>query len=47
MSLYARHAAYVGEMPLFSKYRAKNSMKNQEDTRSVPRTNRVNATVLS
>lgn len=29
VSLFARHAAYVGDLPLFPDYKANNSMKNQ------------------
>jgi site-specific DNA recombinase len=34
VSLFARHAAYVGELPLFPEYEAKNSAKNQRLARS-------------
>lgn len=43
VSLYARHAAYTGELPLFPEYRAKKSMENQ----SLGRINSVHAIVPS
>ena len=43
VSLFARHAAYVGELPLFPEYKARNSMENQ----SVARINTVKAIVPS
>jgi site-specific DNA recombinase len=43
VSLFARHAAYVGELPLFPEYEPKKSMENQ----SVRRINTGNAIVPS
>src|SRR5262249_42037570 len=43
VSLFGRHAAYVGDLPLFLEYQAKNPTQNQ----AVARINRVNATVPS
>jgi site-specific DNA recombinase len=43
VSLYARHAAYVGELPLFPEYEARKSAKHQ----TLARINSVNATVPS
>jgi DNA invertase Pin-like site-specific DNA recombinase len=43
VSLLARHAAYVGELPLFPEYIAKNSMENQ----AIARIKVVNAVVPS
>lgn len=43
VSIYARHAAYVGDLPLFPEYVAKNSSQNQ----TLARINNVNAIVPS
>jgi site-specific DNA recombinase len=43
VSLLARHAAYVGELPLFPEYVAKNSLENQ----AIARIKAVNAVVPS
>lgn len=43
VSLFARHAAYVGELPLFPEYTAKNKAKHQ----GLARINNVNAIVPS
>lgn len=43
VSLYARHAAYVGDLPLFTEYEVKKANENQ----SVTCINSVNATVAS
>ena len=43
VSLYARHAAYVGDLPLFPEYEAKKPVQNQ----AVTRINKVNAIVPS